>query len=81
VLLLIALLWYWVGSWADKIVRLRKDRTCEQRGSWLLLFIILCAAASSISSYVGGYTSYVLFGIAVWVVAAIGVKASMARNR
>jgi hypothetical protein len=82
VLLLIALLWYWVGSWADKIVRRGQGRISEQRlWIWLMLFIFVCAAASSISAYVGGYTSYVLFGSAIWMVGAIAVKAFTGRNR
>ena len=70
VLLVIYLLWYWVGSWTDKNV--------SERGRWILLivFILVCAAVSSISDYVGSYTSYLVFGIAIWLIVAIGVKAS-----
>lgn len=42
----------------------------------LLLFILVCAAGSSISENVGGYTSYLEFGIAIWLIVAIGVKAA-----
>ena len=82
VLLLIWLLWYWVGSCADKNVSSEKNRNSE-RWRWisLLLFIFVCAAVSSISKFVGGYTSYVVFGIAIWSVVAVGVKASTSRNR
>jgi len=82
VLLLVALLWYWVGSWADKVVRTEQGRIGEQRPwIWLMLFTFVCAAASSISAYVGGYTSFVLFGIAIWMAVTIGVRVSRARNR
>lgn len=82
VLLFITLLWYWVGSWADKNVISENDRKSERR-RWILflLFILVCAAASSISGYVGGYTSYVVFGIAIWLIVAIGVKASIALRK
>ena len=68
-LLVTSLFWYCVGSWAD--------RNISERARWILLpvFIFVCAAASSISEYVGGYTSYVLFGIAIWSIVAFGVKA------
>jgi len=78
VLLLIPLLWYWVGWWADKNVASQKNR------GWilLLLFTLVCATASSIPKYVGGYTGWVVFGIAIWLVAAIGMKTSAtARKR
>jgi len=62
----------------DKNVISANNRKNERR-RWILLlvFILLCVAASSISGYVGGYTSYVVFGIAIWLIVAIGVKASM----
>jgi hypothetical protein len=77
VLLLIPLFWYWLGSWADKCVHPENRRNLERR-RWILLlvFIVVCAVASSISGYVGGYTSYVLFGIAIWLVVDIGVRIS-----
>jgi hypothetical protein len=70
VLLVIFLFWYWVGSWADSNI--------SERARWILLpfFILVCAAVSSISEYVGGYTSYVLFGIAIWSIVAVGAIAS-----
>jgi len=82
VLLFITLLWYWVGSWSDKNIISDNNRKSERR-RWilLLLFILVCAAASSISGYVGGYTSYVVFGIAIWLIVAIGVKASIALRK
>jgi hypothetical protein len=83
VLLLVWLLWYCIGSWTDKNVSSEKNKNGE-RWTWifLLLFIFVCAAASSISGFIGGYTSYLVFGIAIWSsVVAMGVKTSTARNR
>lgn len=70
VLLVVSLFWYWVGSWADRNISERA------RCISLPVFILVCAAASSISKYVGGYTSYFLFGIAIWSILAVGAKAS-----
>ena len=82
VLLLIPLFWYWVGSWVDKYVSREKNRSSSQRG-WILLaiFMLVCGAASSISGYVGGYTSYLLFGIAIWLMAAIAASTSARLRR
>jgi len=77
-LLLTALLWYWVGCWADKNVAPEKNRV------WilLLLFMLVCATASSIPKCVAGYTGWVVFGIVIWLVAAVGMKTSAtARKR
>jgi hypothetical protein len=76
VLLLIPFFWYWLGSSADKSIG--AGNINGERWGWtlLLLFIFVCAAASSISGYVGGYTSFVVFAIAIWLVVAIGVKVS-----
>jgi hypothetical protein len=58
--------------------RVMADWNISERARWILppVFIIVCAAVSSISEYVGGYTSYVLFGIAIWSIVAVGAKAS-----
>jgi hypothetical protein len=78
VLLFIPLLWYWVGAWADKNVNFGKSGSSGREG-WILLlfFVLVCAAASSIPDDVAGYTGYVLFGIAIWLVVTIGVKLSI----
>ena len=82
VLLLVWLLWYWVGSWADKNISSENSRKgARWRWIFLLLFVFVCAAASSISEFVGGYASYVVFGIAIWSVVAIAVSTFTARNR
>jgi hypothetical protein len=83
VLLLVWLLWYWIGLWRDKNVSSEKNKNGERwRWIFLLLFIFVCAAASSISGFIGGYTSYFVLGIAIWSsVVALGVKTSAARNR
>jgi hypothetical protein len=79
VLLLIPLLWYWLGSWADKYVRSENTRNSE-RWRWILLliFIFVCAAAAAIS---GGSTSCAVFGILIWLVVAIGVGVSIASGK
>jgi hypothetical protein len=79
VLLFIPWLWYWVGSCLDKSVSANRNRTSE-RARWilLLLFIAVCAAASSIPSRVGGYTNYLQFGTLIWMTVAIGITASAA---
>src|SRR6266403_3859277 len=61
------LLWYWIGSWTDENVSSEKNKNGERwRWIFLLLFIFVCAAASSISGFIGGYTSYLVLGIAIW---------------
>jgi hypothetical protein len=71
VLLLIPVFWCWLGSWTDKYV----SSGSHPYLPWilLLLFVFLSAAASSTSDYVGGYTSYLEFGIAFWLAVALGV--------
>jgi hypothetical protein len=39
-----------------------------------LLFALVCAGAASISAFIGSYTSYLFFGIAIWLTVAIGVQ-------
>jgi len=82
VLLFIPLLWYWVGARVDKNINFGKSGNSE-RERWivLLLFILVCAAASSLPDYVAGYAGYILFGIAIWLVGAIAVKASIALGK
>jgi len=82
VLLFIPLLWYWVGARVDKNINFGKSGNSE-RERWivLLLFILVCAAASSLPDYVAGYAGYILFGIAIWLVGAIAVKVSIALGK
>jgi hypothetical protein len=70
-LFVIAFFWYRVGLWADKNLSARRR--------WILLpvFILVCAVASSISGQTGGYTSFLLFGIAIWALVAIAAKVSI----
>lgn len=81
-LLLVPILWYWVGSWADKIVGPERSGNGEL-GRWILLlvFILICAGASFISECVGGPTDFVLSGIVIWLIAAIGARTSTALRR
>ena len=77
VLLLVPLLWYWVGSWLDQMCS-GSARRITTRRPWILLlaFGFTCAGASSIPERIGGYTSYLPLGIAIWMGAAIGMTAS-----
>ena len=70
IVLFIPLLWYWVGSWVDQHL------SRKQGWTMLLLFIVICAGAASIPKRVGGYAGYVLFGIEIWLVVAIAMKAT-----
>jgi hypothetical protein len=75
VLIFIPPLWYWVGSWADK--RISSEQNIggkEARWILLLLFLLVCAAASTISEIFGGHTDYVEFGILIWMITAICMK-------
>jgi hypothetical protein len=77
VLLFVPLLWYWIGSWLGQRSRADKNRNGNKR-QWILLlvFTAICAGASSVPAKLGGYISYVPLGIAIWVIAVIGMKAS-----
>jgi hypothetical protein len=74
VLLLVPLLWYLMGWWADRMAGTGRTTTSD-RGLWILLvvFMLVCAALSSISGYVGGYTSWFVFGIVLWLIVGVGV--------
>ena len=77
VLLFVPLLWYWIGSGLDE-----RHRTgtygSTKKGGWMLLlvFAFICTATISTPPDVAGYTSYLPFGIVIWVVVAIGMTAS-----
>jgi hypothetical protein len=82
VLLLIPLFWHWLGSWADKHFN---SGSTEDHERWLwallLFFIFVCAAASSISGYVGGHASYLEFGIGIWLGIALSSMVAGALRR
>lgn len=75
-LLFVSLFWYWVGRRADKNLIIEKNPNNARR-MWflLLLFVLVCAAAASISGFVGGYTSWVVFGLGIWLIVGFGIKA------
>jgi hypothetical protein len=77
VLLFVPLLWYRIGSWLDQNSNPDINKNTRKR-QWILLLIFtaVCGAASSVPQKFGGYTSYVPLGIAIWVIAVIGMKAS-----
>jgi hypothetical protein len=76
VLLFVPLLWYWVGAWMDRNSRIEQT-VSRERQAWLflLLFLLVCAAAASVSDFIGSYTSWLLFGLAIWSAAGIGIRA------
>jgi hypothetical protein len=82
-LLFVLMLWYCIGSWADKLERPAPVGNTRLAFSiFFLLFTLVCAGAASISAYVGSNTSYLGFGIFIWLTAAIGMKAySAVRKR
>jgi hypothetical protein len=86
VLLIVPFLWYCVGVWADNTGRSR-DNSGEKKdtkAAWWVSFVsftLMCAAAASISSYVGSNSSYLFFGIAIWSAVAIGFVASSELRR
>jgi hypothetical protein len=77
VLLFVPLLWYWIGSWLDQSGNPDGNQNTRKR-QWilLLLFTAVCLVGSSVPPKLGGYTSYVPLGIAIWVIAIIGMKKS-----
>ena len=74
-LLLVPLLWYSIGSWLDERRGTDENRsTLKRQAILLLVFTLICAAASSVPERVGGYVSYLPWGILIW--AAVGLAAS-----
>jgi hypothetical protein len=73
-LLFVPLLWYWLGSWLDRTGRSTRNRN-SRLVFWIsfLLFALVCAGAALISAFIGSYTSYLFFGIAILLTVALGV--------
>jgi len=79
-LLLVPLLWYSIGSWLDQRRGADGNRsTLKKQAILLLVFTLICAAASSIPERVGGYVSYLPLGILIW--AAVGLAASVTSRK
>jgi hypothetical protein len=78
VLLFVPLLWYRIGLWLDQRSSVDKNRN-SIKGQWILIlaFTAICAVASSVPPELAGYISYIPLGIAIWVLAFIGMKASV----
>jgi hypothetical protein len=73
-LLFVPMLRYLIGLWADRTGRSTHNRNSRLAFSIsFLLFTLICAGAASISAFVGSYTSYLFFGIAIWLIVTIGV--------
>jgi uncharacterized integral membrane protein len=53
------------------------------KGKWALVIIFgaICAAAASVPYSVGGYVSYFPAGILIWLIAVIGMIASMVSRK
>jgi hypothetical protein len=77
-LFFVPLQWYWVGTWVDRNLLGFGESTIRQRRAWLfiLLFFPVCAVAATVSEFVGSYTSWLLFGPAIWLAAGLAIKAS-----
>jgi len=69
----VALIWYRIGVLLDGW---GSEGSQHEKTKWIavLVFTVIAAAASSIPEKVGGHTSYILLGIAVWGIAAIGLR-------
>ena len=72
---LVVLLWFWVGLSLDR-TRTGDESQKSAKRQWiaLLLFMAVCAAASSVPHNVGGYVSYFPLGIVIWLIAALGLS-------
>lgn len=67
-------LWYWVGSWLDRTVRVEANRNRSSRGWTLVLaFAGVCAIAASRPYRVTSLANFELFGVLVWIAAAFGI--------
>jgi hypothetical protein len=78
-LVFVPLLWYWIGSWLDQRWDLREKAGNPSKRPWILLlvFTLVCAVGASIPiTSVTSYTSYLPYGIAVWVIVGFGMAAS-----
>jgi uncharacterized integral membrane protein len=82
VLLFVPLLWYLVGAWLDQMRGADKNGSAV-KGKWALVIIFgaICAAAASVPYSVGGYVSYFPAGILIWLIAVIGMIASMVSRK
>jgi len=82
VLLLTPLFWFWLSIWADRHSAFGNTKD-PKRWLWvlLLLFIFVSAAACSISGYVRGHTSYIEFGVGIWLGLAASWMVAVASRR
>jgi hypothetical protein len=74
-LLIVPLLWYWIGSWLDRRCSVTDRTRNPVRRAWILLlfFTVVGAVEASIPRNVGGYVSYLPFGIVLWIAVGFGV--------
>jgi hypothetical protein len=82
VLLLVPLLWYSIGSWLDRTQGADQNRGSRKK-HWILLlvFTLVCAAASSIPERVGGYVSYLPLGVLIWAVVGLAASAALRKHK
>ena len=71
-IILVPFLWFLIGAWGDKkLVREKNEGDGQRVWSCLLVFMVICAAAASVPESVGGYTNWVVFGVAIWSVVGL----------
>ena len=78
-LLFVPLLWYWVGSWLDRRWGMMDKAGHGAKGPWILLlfFTLVCAVGASVPiTSLALYTSYLPYGMAVWMIVGLGMAAS-----
>jgi hypothetical protein len=81
-LLLVPILWYSIGSQLDQWrIADKNSSTLKRRLIFLLLFTLVCVAASSIPERVGGYVSYLPFGILTWATFGSGALALSRKHK
>ena len=80
-ILCVYLLWYLVGRRLDRNLRIEKHPNGVRR-AWflLLLFVLVCATVASTDEYVGSYTTWVLFGIGIWLLVGMAIPIFEARK-
>jgi hypothetical protein len=72
---LVALLWYWIGAWADRTLAFGNTGHAHRLWFVLVIFILLCAVAALTSESFGSYTSWFVVGFGIWLFLGIGIGA------
>lgn len=77
-LLFVALLWYWIGSWLDRRQGVTDRAGDALKRPWMLLIVfgLVCAVGASLPpSSFAGYTTYLPYGVVVWMIVGLGMAA------